>query len=251
MAKKKTIIMWNNAFQLMVGLIALWLLVQWALQFKFTVSNEHLQVIDWAIWLVLVAEVVVLTSLVKHKKEYLKQSWLNLAIILVCFPPFWFHSTAIIYLRIIRFFILLRVFKPAFKVLNEVLNFNQIWVTLLIMISLTIFAGLFMSIIDPAIPSIGDGVWWAWETITTVGYGDVAPSTLGGRLLAVAVMLGGAAIFSIITANLSAYLISKGKISRDVTVVRQEESEMLAAMRQIQGQLDELKQKIDTMKKGG
>lgn len=47
--------------------------------------------------------------------------------------------------------------------------------------------------------SIGNAAWWAIVTMATVGYGDLAPETLGGRITAVFTMLVGIGSFSIVT----------------------------------------------------
>lgn len=60
------------------------------------------------------------------------------------------------------------------------------------------------------IVNVGDAVWWAFETVTTVGYGDFVPVTWNGRALAVLVMLVGISVLGIVTASLSAALVKKG-----------------------------------------
>ena len=62
---------------------------------------------------------------------------------------------------------------------------------------------------DPAsrFESIGDGLWWAVSTTTTVGYGDFVPVTPEGRAIAVALMVLGIAVLAVITANIAAYFI--------------------------------------------
>jgi voltage-gated potassium channel len=53
-----------------------------------------------------------------------------------------------------------------------------------------------------SITSYGDAVWWAMSTISTVGYGDVVPVTIPGRVFAVMLMLGGMAIVGAATATI-------------------------------------------------
>jgi voltage-gated potassium channel len=55
----------------------------------------------------------------------------------------------------------------------------------------------------------GVGLWWAVVTITTVGYGDVVPKTLEGRMVGVAVMIGGLLSFSLITATVASIFIER------------------------------------------
>jgi len=57
------------------------------------------------------------------------------------------------------------------------------------------------------ITSFGDSIWWAFETITTVGYGDVVPVTPMGRVFAVLVMMVGISVLGVVTASLSAGLV--------------------------------------------
>ncbi len=46
----------------------------------------------------------------------------------------------------------------------------------------------------------GDAFWWAFSTVTSVGYGDFYPVTLEGRLVAAVLMTAGVALFSTLTA---------------------------------------------------
>jgi voltage-gated potassium channel len=55
-----------------------------------------------------------------------------------------------------------------------------------------------------------DGLWWSTTTITTVGYGDVFPTTAAGRLVAVPTIVVGVATFSIVTARIAAFLLRDG-----------------------------------------
>lgn len=55
----------------------------------------------------------------------------------------------------------------------------------------------------------GEGLWWAVVTVTTVGYGDVVPKTSEGRLVGVALMVGGLLSFSLVTATVASIFIER------------------------------------------
>jgi voltage-gated potassium channel len=56
------------------------------------------------------------------------------------------------------------------------------------------------------IRTFGDAVWWVCETLTTVGYGDVAPVTAGGRVIAAFLMATGLALLGAVTGSFSSWL---------------------------------------------
>ena len=70
--------------------------------------------------------------------------------------------------------------------------------------TITVGAGLLMTVADHNnFPSIGSGLWWAVQTVTTVGYGDHVPANVAGRLVAALVMLVGIGFLTVITAAIS------------------------------------------------
>ncbi|CAM5569353.1 potassium channel family protein [Streptomyces narbonensis] len=77
------------------------------------------------------------------------------------------------------------------------------------------------------IKTLGDAVWWSFTTMTTVGYGDHAPTTGLGRVLAVGLMLSGIALLGVVTANIVAWFISR--FDRDDAVERRQ-TELLEAL---------------------
>jgi voltage-gated potassium channel len=75
---------------------------------------------------------------------------------------------------------------------------------------ITVAAGLLMTLVDGEnFPSIGSGLWWAVQTVTTVGYGDDVPANLTGRLVAVLVMLVAIAFLTVITASITSTFVSR------------------------------------------
>jgi voltage-gated potassium channel len=60
-------------------------------------------------------------------------------------------------------------------------------------------------------PNIGDGLWWAIQTVTTVGYGDLVPTSASGRLVAALVMLVGIGLLTVITAAITSTFIESAR----------------------------------------
>jgi voltage-gated potassium channel len=81
-------------------------------------------------------------------------------------------------------------------------------VTLLV----TVISGVAMHIVDRReFPTIGRSLWWAAQTVTTVGYGDVAPHATAGRIVGLAVMLGAITWVTLVTAAVTAILIDRSR----------------------------------------
>jgi voltage-gated potassium channel len=78
---------------------------------------------------------------------------------------------------------------------------------------ITVAAGFMASVVDDEqFPSVGSGLWWAVQTVTTVGYGDNVPMTVAGRLLAVLVMLLGISFLTVITAAITSTFVSRSRL---------------------------------------
>lgn len=82
------------------------------------------------------------------------------------------------------------------------------------------------------IGSLGDGIWWAFVTCTTVGYGDEVPVTSSGRVIAVILMLIGISGLGAITANIAAYWVAND--------VEDETDELAERLDVIEAKLDAL-----------
>lgn len=82
------------------------------------------------------------------------------------------------------------------------------------------------------ITSAGDGLWWAVTTITTVGYGDRYPVSATGRVIAVALMVGGIALLGVVTATIASWLVDR--------VQQENEQEQAATRAQVRALAEEV-----------
>ena len=78
--------------------------------------------------------------------------------------------------------------------------------------TITVLAGALMTVVDhDNFPSVGLGMWWAVQTVTTVGYGDAVPVTDLGRILAAVVMLLGIGFVTVITASITGAFVARSR----------------------------------------
>jgi voltage-gated potassium channel Kch len=110
--------------------------------------------------------------------------------------------------------------------------------------AVVIGAGALMALIDSnEFPTVGVGLWWAVQTVTTVGYGDVAPKDVSGRLLAAFVMLEGTAFIAIVTAVITSSFIARAQAERDDA----QRSDDVSDREAMERRFDELERKIDAL----
>jgi voltage-gated potassium channel Kch len=110
--------------------------------------------------------------------------------------------------------------------------------------TVVVIAGVLMRVLDhKEFGSIWLGMWWAVQTVTTVGYGDITPKDVLGRLVAALVMLQGIAFIAIITAVITSSFVARATKARDAA---QAEDEM-AELRSIETRFDELDRKLERL----
>jgi voltage-gated potassium channel Kch len=75
-----------------------------------------------------------------------------------------------------------------------------------------VLGGVLMRALDgEEFPNVWLGIWWALQTVTTVGYGDVTPTEPAGRIVAAFVMLEGIALLSIVTAAITSIFVARAQ----------------------------------------
>jgi voltage-gated potassium channel len=84
--------------------------------------------------------------------------------------------------------------------------------------------------------SIWEGMWWALQTVTTVGYGDVTPTNASGKLVGVAVMLQGVAFVVIVTAAVTSTFVARAQEQRGADDAADDD----LAAQHLEAQLDDI-----------
>lgn len=103
-------------------------------------------------------------------------------------------------------------------------------------LAMLVIAGAGFYWLEPQVHSFADGVWLAFTTGATVGYGDIVPSTPASKVFAVFIVLLGYALLSVVTASIAALLIGE-----DERLIRRE---LHTDMRLLQQQIAELRKEI-------
>ena len=91
--------------------------------------------------------------------------------------------------------------------------------------------------------SVWVGMWWAIQTVTTVGYGDVTPAHWSGRIVAAFVMLEGIAFLAIITAAVTSTFVVRAERERGIA----EGADEVALEERLDARFDELAQRFDRL----
>lgn len=116
-------------------------------------------------------------------------------------------------------------------------------------VSLAIAGAIVMRFADPKnFPSIGLAVWWALQTVTTVGYGDVVPTTDWGRVVGGVEMVLGVAFIAFVTAGVTSAVLQRGQ-SRQLEAERARDEQharsVIDALARTDRALVELRDKLD------
>ena len=206
-----------------------------------------------------VLETVLLTFLVRDKRRYLISNWINLLIIAGGVPLLWGSSAHAGALRSLRILLLFKILLDMSSTIRKMLSSNNIGITLFVTLIITIMAGTSMAAIDPAIETPWDGIWWAWVTVTTVGYGDLVPESPQGKIFGGLLMVLGLGIFSLITASFSAFLISreeKSIVEKEETLIErgkeliEKEQEVVIEEKQAMVRLASIERRMANLERG-
>jgi voltage-gated potassium channel len=150
----------------------------------------------WVIWAWFATDYAVRVYVANDRADYIRRHRIELV--------------AALPLDLVRPARLLRLLRPlamllrATKGLRDVLGLTGIRLIAAVGVTVVCVGGALLPRLDPEVASsFGDGLWWAVVTTTTVGYGDISPTTTGGRLLAAALMIAGIGMLGALTGEVA------------------------------------------------
>lgn len=198
-----------------------------------------------ATWLIFALDLSIRFALDPRKKDFLKRDWPLMVALL--FPP----------LRILLVITaVMRVARDR-NALAKIVGLYAVYAVTFVVIFGSLFTLMFeINAPGASIKSFGDSVWWAFTTITTVGYGDFTPVTVPGRVIAVGIMFTGAAAVGAVTAALASRFINSAGSSKSQSShapqgahgagsVESDVDELLAHMKSMDERLRELVDRLD------
>ena len=165
-----------------------------------TSVQSILDTVQWVSWIAFAADLLVGVLAAESKVQFLKRHPLEiLAVLLPFLRP----------LRLLRFISFgTLVFEKVNLGKSIAISFKVIVTALF----LTYLAGIEITLAERGEPgatiqNVGDGFWWAITTLTTVGYGDIYPTTTEGRFIAVGLMVSGICVLGVISATVAAWFV--------------------------------------------
>ena len=107
-----------------------------------------------------------------------------------------------------------------------------------------VVGGVLMRVLDhDEYSNVWVGMWWAMQTVTTVGYGDVTPKNTSGRIIATFVMLEGIALLTIVIAAITSTFVARAAQEQEIAKTADEDN--LEA--RIESRLDSIDQRLERL----
>jgi voltage-gated potassium channel len=95
------------------------------------------------------------------------------------------------------------------RAIERLTLFRAVRMVAFVALSLALAAAVLEWLVDPAMGDFRDALWWAIVTVTTVGYGDVVPTSTGGRLIGSVLMVAGVSAIPITTSLVVSVFVAR------------------------------------------
>lgn len=246
----------SSVFNILVAAFILLVPIMWLVDQlpEFKLVDDWMLLASWLIWIVLIVEMVIMLIMVHNPWHYLKTNWLNIPIVILTFPLILSSIPYAIILRVVQFMVFARYLTEMHRGLQRLFRVSQLGAIVLAFVVIVILSGIVIHSIDPTVKSLEEGLWYSLATMATVGYGDVVPSTTEGRIFGALIIIMGTVFFSLLTAQLAAYMVGEDEMARDRELLQtlKENQKTLLSMQerddaQIERLLLDISQRLDKL----
>lgn len=202
------------------------------------------EVANWIIWGCFAAELTAVLVFAQRKRAALRAHWLDVAIVVLTIPLL---GKALAWFRFARFVRLLRfgaIVARALQAERRLTSGDSLRIAALLTLFLVVLGGAAQhAASESEYGSLWDGVWWAVVTVTTVGYGDLYPTTVQGRLVGMVLMFTGIAFLALLTAAIASRWVKQER-SEEREEAEQQRKELMETLRRIEADVAELKSHV-------
>ena len=170
-------------------------------------SHAWLLAADWIVWCIFLCDMLAHYA----RRSSPASKLLSLVIVIASFPAA-HHILALTrvaqLMRLLRLIRVVAVLAKVAPILRATVGRKAVLFVTTLSGFLVLASGGLLWVVEPhTVADYWTGVWWAVVTTTTVGYGDIAPQTVVGRLIAVVLMVAGIGLFATLGASVAAYFI--------------------------------------------
>src|SRR6266550_2932904 len=202
-----------NPLEIITLILSIYVLIALLIRSLFPLPPDAVVLLDWIdllVCIVFLTDFFVRFAQAPSKLAFLKWGWIDFVSSIPALNIFRVGRVV----RIIRVFRVLRAFRSAKNLLVYLLRerkTSSLAAVTTISLVLVIFAAIavlqFETSPDSNIKTAGDAFWWAFVTVTTVGYGDKFPLSTEGRIVACILMAVGVGLFGTVTGFIASLFV--------------------------------------------
>ncbi|WP_070972169.1 ion transporter [Vibrio sonorensis] len=231
-------------FQLFTLVLSIYVLVALLVESIFDLSPEVVEVlhiVDTLVCMVFLTDFCIRFKQADNKLQFMKWGWIDLISSIPLLDNFR-YSRIVRVIKVLRILRALRSIKIILSYVFEKRMYGTFSLVSIVSILIAIFGAIavlqFERGVDGSnIHNAHDALWWAFVTITTVGYGDLYPVTYEGRIIAVILMTAGVGLFGTFTGFVSTWFVEDEKSHKGKPLVSE-----------LKDEVSELKQEISDLK---
>lgn len=200
-------------------------------------------VANWVIWAIFAIELTAVLVVAERKKAAFRAHWLDTAIVVLTIP---LVTEALAWFRFARFIRLARfgaILGRMLQAERRVTSGDSLRIAAILTLTAVVVGGAAEYAAETEFKTLWDGIWWAVVTVTTVGYGDLTPKTVEGRVVGMVLMFVGISFLSLLTAAIASRFVKQER-SEEREEAEQQREEMMDTLRRIEADVAELKSRV-------